>query len=556
MDDSPTPGDHRSLWTTNNVYADAQSMQVPRVSASGSYDPLLDTSEGSGGYSSMEGLYMGDVRNSQATKSGPTQTPGHVGQTQPSYGVVTAPGYPSPAFESTVPMDITPLLDLETPSHMESVGTIWNPGNLTQQWMGYGGGGDRYEFSRAENQAMWLTGMVQSQQARIDALTLDVMELRSIVFEQKTQLQHQEVTIQRLTTHLPTKKVRKMLALFPGTTLTAIRNKCLDVMGCTERVLDSDEPSSLSFYKLPARPPAGEDMPVAPDGVSKLCIPDWDKNISDPANVEYIRVAVATIRQTLGSVLDPEKHTEDALKEVVTSFRANDMRKAIVIFRKYVGYANSVGVDTVVHTDWEDVEESDTEDEAGRMERTRLRDAAGLSGDSKALEQRTTLWPSLTIRRICAALRGIRAAMPAKMPHNAAPSLLNPVDNGINYTPEEREKVLKIVQQNASMFSGKVGTTARFRGRDDETMRLGALQKSVIYKEFISDVWVKRTPAHQTFRDHAPNIPTYMTVLSAVVPDEFFTPSDRAALEHLKALAQCEDGPLLLWSKQMTTPRH
>lgn len=219
----------------------------------------------------------------------------------------------------------------------------------------------------------------------------------------------------------------------------------------------------------------------------------------------------------------------------------DQLRQAIVILRKYLGKENTIGLEEIIHSEWEDGEESAAADNEGSDERERLRRAADVGFG--ALERRAPAWTSsqvcmitlkaqdlvltaLQVKRLKCALRIIQRVMPGRRKACIRSGLLDMVDDGIDFTPEERKAVENIIVQQIAMNQRKVHELERFRGRDYPEMRRGTTKKGIVYKECISEAWASLSPKHQAIRDSAPSIPIYWTILDATIPDLFMMPTD------------------------------
>lgn len=114
---------------------------------------------------------------------------------------------------------------------------------------------------------------------------------------------------------------------------------------------------------------------------------------------------------------------------------------------------------------------------------------------------------------------------------NTMPSLLNPADDGLDYTAEEKTQLRAIIKQNNAYRRTRPCMRVRFRGRPQTGMRSQTMKKSIVYKECISEQWASMSEENQAVLDSAPSVPESFTIWKAEIPDDFISEDDLRMLD-------------------------
>lgn len=121
----------------------------------------------------------------------------------------------------------------------------------------------------------------------------------------------------------------------------------------------------------------------------------------------------------------------------------------------------------------------------------------------------------------------MRRCQPATRPGATKHTLMDPKNDGVDYTNAQHARALKLVHQNINRRLPKQRAYLRFRGRPQPKMRSVATKKTLIYKECISERWASLNDENRTLYGAAPPIPSNFMVLNTPVPDELISEADR-----------------------------
>ncbi|KAI0685850.1 hypothetical protein C8T65DRAFT_747699 [Cerioporus squamosus] len=311
-------------------------------------------------------------------------------------------------------------------------------------------------------------------------------------------------------------------------------------------------PGETAWWDLPD-PPAGRTGARIEDD---FYCPDWNAPINSPTNDEFVDAVVEIVLMDAVNVGHPIEHLRIPIKTAVKryllslktgrrfhitgkdehkksmddrrarrSHMIREMRKAQVPLRKYLGYDQTVGLEAVVRTDYVNSEWSSTSEKEPEA-RKALRIAQNV--DAGNLEVRPVLWHVDKLDHIFAVLRGIRAAgIPAPNKDPALAAILNPANDGADYSEEQKKMFLTIIQSTANVRRRRANQKDRFWGRGDERMRKRKDARLPAYQELINPSWAGASAKNMRIYQTAPTCPSHFTILTTPMPRELMTHEDR-----------------------------
>ncbi|KAI0736042.1 hypothetical protein C8Q76DRAFT_297260 [Earliella scabrosa] len=318
-----------------------------------------------------------------------------------------------------------------------------------------------------------------------------------------------------------------------------VHTAATDLMGCFEKFRYTEDPDETAYWDLPHPLAPNAEKRKTPDGEGILYNPAWDEDVISATNSEFIDAILALVNQRHSLVLDPVKHNPKVLKDAAQTYfrslkreysfrntdegrkrhanknqydrrlnrrkeKAKNRRKAIPAFRKVVGYAQTVGIEAIVNTDCVSSEHSLGESEA--------------CGDGAAvLNVLPVGWMSKQMRDIHEGLGVIARVLPTGRAATKAEPLLTADDDGVDFTPDQRGRFLRLVLLNVARRKGRGRSKyVRRKGPEDSRMRKGVVNKGLVYKESVQEVWAA---TELTNIEPAP-APARLTIFGAEVPAE------------------------------------
>ncbi|RPD62757.1 hypothetical protein L226DRAFT_568540 [Lentinus tigrinus ALCF2SS1-7] len=337
-----------------------------------------------------------------------------------------------------------------------------------------------------------------------------------------------------------------------------IHDRMLRMMGCGHvKVKYTTHVDARAYHDLPDRPPDLTTARMENSDGKTLWIPDWDGAITSRINDEFTEGVVDVVLMNAANAGKPIDHLRKPIKNAAKKYlrtlkkerrqrlagppnqrvRSNDdrehrranatrqMRKVETPLRKYLGYNNTVGLAAVVRTDFVNSEWSDR-GEKDPQAREALRTTQ--NKDAHALEVRPVLWHVKQLDHIYAVLRGIRAAgLPSANKDPELAAIMDPVDDGVDFTDEQRKQFLTIVQSNVNVRRRRWNQYDRFWGRSDERMRERKQGELPAYRELISPSWAGASADNMRIYERAPACPSGFTILTTPMPRELMTWDDQ-----------------------------
>ncbi|PIL33758.1 hypothetical protein GSI_04383 [Ganoderma sinense ZZ0214-1] len=314
-----------------------------------------------------------------------------------------------------------------------------------------------------------------------------------------------------------------------------LHKTCTDMIGCFEKIRLTEDPDEPPYFDLPEPLAVGVPDRTAPDGTGILFNPRWNEKVTSSYNNRYIEAIVDVMTTTKRHLLNPAKHTRDVLKSAAQeylrslkrarSFRLNlegrtrleqrrqmarqwnrrrvkayELRKAAIVLRKVVGHDQSVGLDSLVDTDWVSSEYSDA---------------------AECLEIRPVEWHSEKLQALYASLRTIRAALPRGKTLDGISLVANPQDDGKDFTDKQRVHFLRIVSANVELRKLRASNQRkRFIGSSDVRMRTKAITKGKIYQDCVSEQWAATHLSPDAAEFTQTPRPAHVTIWDAVLPQQ------------------------------------